>query len=162
MLCFESSLPITCVVLKPLQRYALITHGFTFSINKGLTMTAKNIPSITIESPFGDPGLNIHCPICGQEVANNKGLNLCEHCLAAFYDGELIYCNDLGEEIFEEQTRPELFNSEDVDHNYMVATGSNFILSNLTGGMACGPVWGQLDLVFEAYPERLEHEDNEA
>lgn len=51
--------------------------------------------------------------------------------------------------------------SEDVDHNYMVATGSNFILSNLTGGMACGPVWGQLDLVFEAYPERLEREDNE-
>ena len=88
-------------------------------------------------------------------------LNLCEHCLAAFYDGELIDFNDLGEEIFEEQTRPELFNSEDVDHNYMVATGSNFILSNLTGGMACGPVWGQLDLVFEAYPERLEREDNE-
>ena len=71
-----------------------------FSNNKVLTMTAKNIPSITIESPFGDPGLNIHCPICGQEVANNKGLNLCEHCLAAFYEGELIDFNDLGEEIF--------------------------------------------------------------
>lgn len=124
-------------------------------------MTAKNIPSITIESPFGDPGLNIHCPICGQEVANNKGLNLCEHCLAAFYDGDLIDFNDLGKVLFEDQTRPELFHGDNGNPNQMIATDSNFILSNLTGGMACGPVWGQLDLVFEDYPERLEREDNE-
>ena len=43
----------------------------------------------------------------------------------------------------------------------MIATDSNFILGNLAGGMACGPVWTQFNLVFEAYPERLEREDNE-
>lgn len=126
-----------------------------------LGRTTRCIPTIIIESPFGNQPLNLFCPICGHDIANPDRLDLCEHCLAAFLDGDLIAFNELGKSIFEDQTRPELFHGDNGNPNQMIATDSNFILGNLAGGMACGPVWTQFNLVFEAYPERLEREDNE-
>jgi hypothetical protein len=113
------------------------------------------IKSIEVCSPFGDDGLAIHCPICGHLITREDDLDFCEHCLAAYLDGDLIGTNQIGEAIFEERTRPDLFEGNEVNPYKMLSTGSNFIFTNQTGGMACGPVWSDLDLVFEAYPERL-------
>lgn len=128
---------------------------------------AKNpIPEINVESPFGFSGFEIHCPICGACVApKDEEIIPCEHLLAAFSDGDLVACNEIGYEIWEEGKHPELFDLEGEDeeeclsYDRMISTGSNFILSNTMGGMACGPVWNQLSLVFEAYPEKIMKKD---
>lgn len=121
-------------------------------------MTAL-IQEITIESDFGLSAPNIHCPICGQLVATVEELNLCEHCLAAFYDGGLLETSTHGVQIFEKEARPDLFKDGVIEPGKMLSTGSNFILSSLTGGMACGPVWGTLQLVFEMYLDKLEKKE---
>ena len=115
----------------------------------------KTIPLIDIAAPFGDDPLDIFCPICGQKLTEGEELNPCEHCLAVYFDGWPIATNELGNKIFEEDVAPHLFSRGIARPNEMLATGSNFILSHTTGGMACGPVWESVEFIFEAYPETL-------
>lgn len=98
------------------------------------------IKSIEVCSPFGDDGLAIHCPICGHLITREDDLDFCEHCLA----GDLIGTNQLGEAIFGERTRPDLFEGNEVNPYKMLSTGSNFIFTNQTGAWPAalfGQIW---------------------
>lgn len=107
-----------------------------------------------------------HCPACGQRLLDfeTPKVDLCPHALIACVNGEEIGMNGVGEEMVAGK-RPDLVPTEvfrkeggatpaDVMKS-AYATGTNFILSETAGGMACGPVWNTVEILFECKSEVL-------
>lgn len=106
---------------------------------------AELIRETIIRYPIGaEFELNMYCPICGQLIAWDEGLDLCEHCLAAYLDTMLTITGPNGVQIFEEKSRPELFENGVIEPEKMFSTGTNFILGIENGFL------GPLRYVFEA------------
>lgn len=107
-----------------------------------------------------------HCPACGRKLFDfdTAKVDMCRHALIACVNGAEIGVNDVGGDMIQGK-RPDLVPSEVFKKEggatpgdvikAAYATGTNFILSETAGAMACGPVWNTVEILFECKDEVL-------